>query len=147
MSGRVNAALNLLHVGGAFALQSATGLVIGQWPDTNGVYPADAHQTAVAANLLLQLAALAWLAVPPRREAVLTMASLAGRSLAVKSPATASPPYGWAALPRPLEAIYLARSVKGPPWSTAHLRPLHIASELTETSSPAMLASSMRRKR
>ena len=33
MSGRANAALNLLHVGGAFLLQSATGLIIEQWPE------------------------------------------------------------------------------------------------------------------
>ena len=33
VSGRANAALNLLHVGGAFVLQSATGLIIEQWPD------------------------------------------------------------------------------------------------------------------
>jgi MFS family permease len=39
MSGRANAALNVLHVGGAFVLQSATGLIIELWPTTNGTYP------------------------------------------------------------------------------------------------------------
>ena len=45
MSGRANAALNLLHVGGAFVLQSATGLIIEQWPEVHGTYPAEAHQS------------------------------------------------------------------------------------------------------
>ena len=62
MSGRANAALNLLHVGGAFVLQSATGLIIEQWPEARGTYPAEAHQVAMAATLALQLAALAWFA-------------------------------------------------------------------------------------
>ena len=34
VSGRANAALNLLHVGGAFVLQSVSGLIIEQWPET-----------------------------------------------------------------------------------------------------------------
>ena len=61
-SGRANAALNLLHVGAAFALQSVTGLIIEQWPETRGVYPADAHKLAMAAILVVQLFALAWFA-------------------------------------------------------------------------------------
>ena len=47
MSGRANAALNLLHVGAAFVLQSATGLIIEQWPEARGTYPAEAHQLAM----------------------------------------------------------------------------------------------------
>jgi hypothetical protein len=66
MSGRANAALNLLHVGGAFVLQSATGLIIEQWPAKSGSYPVDAHQTAMAASILVQLAALAWFALAAR---------------------------------------------------------------------------------
>ena len=62
ISGRANAALNLLHVGGAFVLQSATGLLIEQWPEVHGTYPAEAHQVAMAATLALQLSALAWFA-------------------------------------------------------------------------------------
>lgn len=64
MSGRANAALNLLHVGGAFALQCATGVIIAQWPEAGGTYPAAAHQQAMAITLVLQLAALAWFAAP-----------------------------------------------------------------------------------
>ena len=63
VSGRANAALNLLHVGAAFVLQSATGLIIAQWPEANGAYPVQAHQTAMCAMLLLQLIALAWFAL------------------------------------------------------------------------------------
>ena len=66
MSGRANAALNLLHVGAAFVLQSATGFIIAQWPEARGAYPGEAHQVAMAATLILQLAALAWFAMPQR---------------------------------------------------------------------------------
>ena len=52
-SGRANAALNLLHVGGAFVLQSASGLIIEQWPAASGHYPAEAHQTAMLLGLLI----------------------------------------------------------------------------------------------
>jgi MFS family permease len=67
LSGRANAALNLMHVGCAFLLQSATGLIIEQWPDVRGSYPAEAHQLAMAATLVLQILALAWFAISPIR--------------------------------------------------------------------------------
>jgi hypothetical protein len=60
MSGRANAALNLLHVGVAFVLQTAIGLVITQWPHSEGTYPAEAHRAALGALLVLEMAALAW---------------------------------------------------------------------------------------
>jgi MFS family permease len=60
MSGRANAALNLLHVGAAFTLQTAIGVVINQWPHSEGTYPAEAYQAALGALLGLELAALAW---------------------------------------------------------------------------------------
>ena len=82
MSGRANAALNLLHVGGAFLLQSATGLIIEQWPEAGGTYPAEAHQLAMAAALVLQLVALAWFASPPRR----VPAPVMGRSTSLIPP-------------------------------------------------------------
>jgi MFS family permease len=99
MSGRANAALNLLHVGGAFVLQSATGLIIEQWPEACGTYPAEAHQLAMAAALVLQLAALAWFATPWRRPASV-MARAASRSPrpAHAWSATATTPYSSAAL-------------------------------------------------
>jgi len=100
MSGRANAALNLLHVGGAFLLQSATGLIIEQWPEARGTYPAEAHELAMAATLVLQLAALAWFASSPRRLPAPAMTRAASRSLGVahSRPATATSPYTRAAL-------------------------------------------------
>ena len=69
VSGTANAALNLLHVGGAFAMQSLMGLILHQWPSQQDHYPADAHQCALGVVLLLELAALAWFLAPaaPRR--------------------------------------------------------------------------------
>jgi MFS family permease len=64
MSGRANAALNLLHVGVAFLLQTAMGLIIAQWPQTNGAYPAEAHQTGMIVLLALEVVAFWWFAVP-----------------------------------------------------------------------------------
>ena len=66
VSGRTNAALNLLHVGGAFVLQSLTGFVVAHWPPSEGGYPAEAHQAAMSVTLGLQLAALAWFALAQR---------------------------------------------------------------------------------
>jgi hypothetical protein len=60
MSGRANAALNLLHVGVAFVLQTTTGQIIAHWPHSDGTYPAEAHQAALGALFGLELAALAW---------------------------------------------------------------------------------------
>jgi len=59
-SGRANAALNLLHVAGAFLIQSLTGFVVALWPEQNGHHPAVAYQTAFAVNLAVQVSALAW---------------------------------------------------------------------------------------
>jgi MFS family permease len=98
MSGRANAALNLLHVGSAFVLQSAAGLVIEQWPAADGIYPADAHRSALAAGLLLQLASLAWFALPTRRAPGPTMAHVATRPLpTVQRRAIPATPYQRAA--------------------------------------------------
>lgn len=79
MSGRANGALNLLHVGCAFALQSGTGFIIEQWPQTSGGYPAEAHQVAMAMPLILQIAAAAWFAIPGQSSA-LAMRHIAGKS-------------------------------------------------------------------
>jgi MFS family permease len=92
MSGRANAALNLLHVGGAFILQSATGFVIARWPQTQGAYPAEAHQAAMGTMLLLQLAAFAWFASPRRCKANVRARGARGSmhtSLGWQTPATA----------------------------------------------------------
>jgi MFS family permease len=100
LSGRANAALNLLHVGCAFVLQSATGLIIEVWPEVHGTYPAEAHQAGMGLSLVLQLAALAWFAWSPRRLPEPTMASAMSRSLRVSNAVavTAMTPYTSAAL-------------------------------------------------
>jgi MFS family permease len=65
VSGRANAALNLLHVGTACILQTATGLILEQWPAQGGCYPVEAHHAALGFTVVLQLAALAWFALAP----------------------------------------------------------------------------------
>jgi MFS family permease len=66
VSGRANAALNLLHVSAAFVLQSAMGIIIAQWPQTNGGYAVAAHEAAMTAGICVQLLALGWFALPRR---------------------------------------------------------------------------------
>ncbi|MBX9589228.1 MAG: MFS transporter [Hyphomonadaceae bacterium] len=69
-SGRANAALNILHVGCAFAIQCVTGLIIEQWAHADGHYPVDAHRCALAVMLMLQVVALAWFCLAPLRMSV-----------------------------------------------------------------------------
>lgn len=64
LTGRANAALNVFHMGGAFALQCLTGFVIQAWVRHDGHYPEVAYQAAFAINLLLQIIALAWFSLP-----------------------------------------------------------------------------------
>ena len=63
LAGRANGALNVFHVGGAFALQYATGVVLQHWTAQAGHYPEIAYQTAFALNLALQVAAFVWFAL------------------------------------------------------------------------------------
>src|SRR5215472_49193 len=76
MSGRANAGLNLLHVGVAFLLQTGAGLIIAQWPQSNGTYPCEAYQVALGGLLALELSALVWFGVAPRRRSLKSMALL-----------------------------------------------------------------------
>jgi MFS family permease len=63
--GRANAALNVLHIGAAFAMQTAIGLVVGLWErDGGGHYPAHAYQIAFSSIVILQLCALLWFLRP-----------------------------------------------------------------------------------
>ena len=66
VSGRANAALNVLHVTAAFVLQSAMGIIIAQWPQASGGYAAQAHETAMTAGIGVQLLALGWFTLPRR---------------------------------------------------------------------------------
>jgi MFS family permease len=61
---RANGALNLLHFGWAFLVQYGIGLVVGQWPPQDGHYPVAAYQAAFGLSAALQVAALAWFAIP-----------------------------------------------------------------------------------
>ncbi len=63
MSARANSALSIMHLGGAFALQYLTGLVVALWPTDAGQPPPQAYTTAFALSLILQLAALLWFLV------------------------------------------------------------------------------------
>ena len=60
LAGRANGLLNFFHVGGAFILQYATGVVLQQWTPEAGHYPEIAFQTAFALNLAPQIVAGAW---------------------------------------------------------------------------------------
>lgn len=66
VAGRVNAALNVIHVVTAFVLQSAIGVVIQQWSSSDGHYPLAAYQTAFALCVGMQIAALGWFMRPER---------------------------------------------------------------------------------
>jgi MFS family permease len=92
ISGRANAALNLLHVGGAFALQSLMGLIIQQWPTDGGHYPVEAHKSAMGVVLAFQCLGLGWFCLPARRRPR-TQAWVDPRasSLHVHVPATRAP--------------------------------------------------------
>jgi MFS family permease len=63
-AGRANGALNVFHLGGAFVLQYAAGLILGLWTNPHEHYPAIAYQVAFGVNVALQIAALAWFAAP-----------------------------------------------------------------------------------
>jgi predicted MFS family arabinose efflux permease len=59
--GRANGALNVLHVGMAFVLQYAMGLLAARWvPDAAGRLPTVAYRTAFALPLLLELLGIGW---------------------------------------------------------------------------------------
>jgi predicted MFS family arabinose efflux permease len=89
VAGRANAALGVLNMGAAFCLQSLSGFIIAQWPAADGHYPAQAHQTAMAAGLGLQLIALGVFLAPRRRLKPAPMAHAVARALGfgqVRSP-------------------------------------------------------------
>jgi type IV secretory pathway TrbF-like protein/nitrate/nitrite transporter NarK len=65
--GRANGALNLFHFGAAFVIQYLIGVVVAQWPNQDGHYPAIAYQAAFGLNLCLQTAALVWFAISRTR--------------------------------------------------------------------------------
>jgi MFS family permease len=64
--GQANAALSTCHIAGAFTLQYGLGFVVARWPGLSGHYPAIAYRTAFTLVIVLQLAALAWFALPKK---------------------------------------------------------------------------------
>ncbi|HEY1246584.1 MAG TPA: MFS transporter [Hyphomicrobiaceae bacterium] len=70
VSGRANAALGVLNMGTAFGLQCLSGFIVALWPADAGRYPAEAHQTALGLNLMLQAAAFVWFIRPQRKPAL-----------------------------------------------------------------------------
>lgn len=66
-SGRANGALNLLHIGSAFAVQVTVGFIVDLWPIEAGRHPPMAYQSALGINLALQVAAFLWFVRPKRR--------------------------------------------------------------------------------
>jgi MFS family permease len=81
MAGRANAALGVLNMGTAFALQCLGGFIVDRWPAAEGHYPADAHQAAMAAGLILQLVALGVFFTPKPRRRAAPMAHAVVRAL------------------------------------------------------------------
>jgi MFS family permease len=67
MIGQANAVLSSCHIAGAFFLQCVTGLVVSLWTSHDGHYPALAYRAAFALIVILQIAAIIWLAYPAIR--------------------------------------------------------------------------------
>jgi MFS family permease len=59
-SGRANAALNMLHLGAAFAVQTIIGFVIQAWPTIDDRPQEAAYQAAFAMVLAAQIIAIVW---------------------------------------------------------------------------------------
>jgi hypothetical protein len=123
MSARANAALNILHLGGAFLLQYVTGLIVSLWPPEAGHAPAEAYATALGLGVVLQIAALLWFLVAARgaRTPVFRAMQPARRMSVVTLQRAAIVDYGNAQLAL---ARYVARARS----QAAHWRRIGIAS-------------------
>jgi sugar phosphate permease len=64
LTGRANGALNLFHIGAAFAVQYAIGLVVQRWIPDGGHYPENAYQTAFALIVVCQIVTWIWFMLP-----------------------------------------------------------------------------------
>ena len=67
LAGRVNAALHVFQISGAFVVQYMTGLVVQLWVPIDGHYPEVAYQTAFGFIVGLQIFALIWFALGRQR--------------------------------------------------------------------------------
>lgn len=66
LAGRANAALNVFHIAGAFAVQYGIGLVLQCWIPQDGHYPEIAFQSALGLNIAVQVVTWFWFALPIR---------------------------------------------------------------------------------
>jgi MFS family permease len=96
-AGRANAALGVLNMGAAFALQCLSGVIIALWPATDGHYPAEAHEAAMATGLGLQLIALGLFLTPRRRPKQMSMSATVTRALGLDPSMAAAMPAHYAA--------------------------------------------------
>jgi MFS family permease len=64
LAGRANGALNVFHLGGAFLLQYAIGLILQQWSAGDGHYVETGYQIALGTSIALQFFALIWFELP-----------------------------------------------------------------------------------
>jgi MFS family permease len=64
LAGRANGALNVFHIAGAFAVQCGIGSVLQCWIPQGGHYPEIAFQTAFGLNIVVQVVAWFWFALP-----------------------------------------------------------------------------------
>ena len=63
--GRVNGAINLFHIGGAFLVQTTIGFIIARWPQADGGhYPPTAYTVAFLFLAFAQALALSWYSAP-----------------------------------------------------------------------------------
>jgi hypothetical protein len=92
IAGRANAALGVLNLGTAFALQYLSGLIIAQWPADGGHYAPQAHEAAMGAGLALQLISLAVFFMRKRKAQPISMAYAVTRVLGVGAPTVVSMP-------------------------------------------------------
>ena len=80
IAGRANGALNMLHIGAAFLVQTGIGFVVALWPQNGGHYSADAYIAALALNLVPQAASLAWFLVAPAQRRALAAEASVGKT-------------------------------------------------------------------
>jgi MFS family permease len=80
---RADAALNVFHVGGAFALQDLIGVIIEYWPVEGTHHPIIAYQAAFSIDLALQLAAWIWF-MWPRGQMVAIRSRCAAQSMSAQ---------------------------------------------------------------
>jgi MFS family permease len=125
MSGRANAALNILHLGGAFTLQYLTGVIVSWWPPASGHPPAEAYEATFGLSVVVQLLALLWFLGSARWATI-------PRFSATCRPARRAP--AWAALQHTHGRRYataglaIARHIAGARAQAAHWRLIGIGS-------------------